>query len=73
MCGFERMITYQLDYKLAVSNKKIVPGLTAYERIYNVMLRTILYGLVTTLRLLYMLIIMYFNTGLFVTVVCILY
>lgn len=70
MCALERMITYYLDHKLTTSNDKFIPAKTATERVYNVALRTVLYGLVTTLRLLYMLVVMYFNTGLFLTVVC---
>lgn len=70
MCSLERMITYYLDYKLTTSNEKFVPAVTATDRVCNVAIRTVLYGIGTTLRLLYMLVVMYFNTGLFFTVVC---
>ncbi|KAI9299345.1 hypothetical protein BJ944DRAFT_189521 [Cunninghamella echinulata] len=60
ICWSERALTYyynQLEYK----NKK--------SRWAKVGLRTGLYGITTLLRLWYMLITMYFNTGLFIMVV----
>lgn len=70
MCALERMATYYLDHKLTASHPTFVSATKAKERISRVMIRTLLYGIVTTLRLLYMLVVMYFNTGLFLTVVC---
>ncbi|KAI7883373.1 uncharacterized protein EV154DRAFT_522638 [Mucor mucedo] len=69
MCALERMVTYYLDHKLTASHPTFVAATTTIERISRVAVRTLLYGIVTTLRLLYMLVVMYFNTGLFLTVV----
>lgn len=71
LCGSERALTYFLDYKLitASSNKSsLSPKKSA--RIMQIISRTLLYGIVTAFRLLYMLVVMYLNTGLFITVVC---
>jgi hypothetical protein len=64
LCASERGITYYIDLK-----KPVHSTVTTSERIFNIISQTILYGIVTTLRLLYMLVVMYFNTGLFILVV----
>ncbi|CDH54099.1 predicted protein [Lichtheimia corymbifera JMRC:FSU:9682] len=57
MCWTERGISYYLDYRTRRRGWK------------DILLRTGLYGVATTLRLWYMLITMYFNIGLFIVVV----
>ncbi|KAH8551732.1 hypothetical protein BGW37DRAFT_551960 [Umbelopsis sp. PMI_123] len=60
ICWAERALTFKLDtivYK------------PYGNRIGTMILRTLYYGVATTLRLLYMLIAMYFNTGLFLVLV----
>ncbi|KAL0081099.1 hypothetical protein J3Q64DRAFT_1756605 [Phycomyces blakesleeanus] len=59
ICWAERAITYWLD-GATYKGKKLWP---------QILLKTTLYGIVMTLRLLYMLICMYFNTGLFITII----
>ncbi|KAI8369330.1 uncharacterized protein BYT42DRAFT_583986 [Radiomyces spectabilis] len=60
VCWSERAITYYLD-RLAYSRGRISWRL--------VTTRTLLFGVATVLRLWYMLIAMYFNTGLFIVMV----
>lgn len=71
LCGSERAITYFLDHKLSpsTSNNSLKPEKGG--RVMRIMSRTLLYGVVTAFRLLYMLVVMYLNTGLFITVVCV--
>ena len=57
MCWTERGISFYLDYRSRRQGWK------------DILLRTGLYGVATTLRLWYMLITMYFNIGLFIVVV----
>lgn len=57
MCWLERGISYYLDYRTRRRGWK------------DILLRTGLYGVATTLRLWYMLVTMYFNIGLFIVVV----
>lgn len=60
ICWTERLLTYKLD------TVKYIP----YEsRIKTVIIRTSYYAIATVLRLWYMLIAMYFNTGLFIVLV----
>lgn len=68
LCASERGLSYYMGYR---QHNESLPTLTATtgQRIAKVMIRTILYGIITTLRLLYMLVVMYFNTGLFILVV----
>lgn len=66
ICASERALTYCLDHKFSNKTSTTTTG----GRLLHVFTRTILYGLVTAFRLLYMLVIMYFNTGLFILVVC---
>ncbi|CAO3632619.1 unnamed protein product [Cunninghamella blakesleeana] len=61
ICWSERALTYYHG-RLEYSHKK-------KARWSKVFLRTILYGILTVLRLWYMLITMYFNTGLFIMVI----
>ncbi|KAG2199749.1 hypothetical protein INT46_008690 [Mucor plumbeus] len=61
ICTIERCVTYHLD-------KKSSDAITR-KRLFIILQRTLLYGIATTMRLLYMLVIMYFNTGLFILVV----
>ncbi|KAI8575317.1 hypothetical protein K450DRAFT_262365 [Umbelopsis ramanniana AG] len=60
ICWTERFLTYKLDT-------------IVYEpyghSIGTIILRTLYYGIATALRLLYMLVAMYFNTGLFLVLV----
>lgn len=62
ICTIERCVTYYLDKKSSDADTR--------KRLFIILQRTLLYGIATTMRLLYMLIIMYFNTGLFMLVVC---
>ncbi|KAG2180096.1 hypothetical protein INT43_003884, partial [Umbelopsis isabellina] len=60
ICWTERLLTYKLD------TVKYIP----YEnRLKTVVIRTSYYAIATVLRLWYMLIAMYFNTGLFIVLV----
>ncbi|KAI8095847.1 hypothetical protein BDF21DRAFT_489301 [Thamnidium elegans] len=68
MCALERGITYSLDNRFNKPSEELINS-SIGERIYYIVIRTVLYGIATTLRLLYMLVVMYFNTGLFITVV----
>ncbi|GAA5798990.1 hypothetical protein HPULCUR_004399 [Helicostylum pulchrum] len=68
MCALERGVSYWLDNRFHKSSEKLI-NTSIGERIYYIVIRTVLYGIATTLRLLYMLAVMYFNTGLFITVV----
>ncbi|GAA5811034.1 hypothetical protein MFLAVUS_004463 [Mucor flavus] len=68
ICALERGVTYLLDNKFHKSSEKLINS-SVGERVCYVVTRTVLYGVATTLRLLYMLVVMYFNTGLFITVV----
>ncbi|KAG2233374.1 hypothetical protein INT48_000377, partial [Thamnidium elegans] len=70
MCALERGITYSLDNRFNKPSEELINS-SIGERIYYIAIRTVLYGIATTLRLLYMLVVMYFNTGLFITVVCV--
>lgn len=70
MCALERGVTYLLDNKFHKSSERLINS-SVGERICYIVTRTVLYGVATTLRLLYMLVVMYFNTGLFVAVVCV--
>lgn len=63
ICTVERWTTYCLDKNCSQHD-------TA-RRLVAIAKRTVLYGIATTLRLLYMLVVMYFNTNLFIAVVCI--
>ncbi|KAI9361405.1 hypothetical protein BD770DRAFT_470766 [Pilaira anomala] len=65
LCALERGITYWLDCR---TDDQLINARTA-DYIYQVLARTIMYGLATTLKFLYMLVVMYFNTGLFFAVV----
>jgi hypothetical protein len=61
ICWAERFLTYKLD----------TIGYEPYgNRIGTIIVRTLYYGVATVLRLLYMLVAMYFNTGLFLVLVC---
>lgn len=62
ICWTERGLTYYLDQHQYHSGK---------PRWRQVSIRTVVYGLATVFRLWYMLITMYFNTGLFIVVVSI--
>lgn len=71
LCSSERALTYFLDHKLdttSTNKNSLAPERSA--RIMRIISRTLLYGIVTAFRLLYMLVVMYLNTGLFITVVC---
>ncbi|EPB84336.1 hypothetical protein HMPREF1544_08931 [Mucor circinelloides 1006PhL] len=61
ICTVERWTTYCLDKNCSQHD-------TA-RRLVAIAKRTVLYGIATTLRLLYMLVVMYFNTNLFIAVV----
>ncbi|KAI9016487.1 hypothetical protein CLU79DRAFT_762823, partial [Phycomyces nitens] len=60
ICWTERGITYWLENCMTYKGVKLWPQIIS---------RTILYGIAMSLRLLYMLICMYFNTGLFITII----
>jgi hypothetical protein len=61
ICWTERFLTYKLD----------TIGYEPYgNRIGTIIVRTLYYSVATVLRLLYMLVAMYFNTGLFLVLVC---
>lgn len=63
ICWAERAVTYYLDQHLR-------PSPRLHGQWKHILLRTSFYAIATVLRLWYMLITMYFNTGLFIVVVC---
>lgn len=62
ICTAERWTSYCLD-TLVSQQDTSVPCVFIIKK-------TVLYGIATTMRLLYMLVVMYFNTNLFIAVVC---
>ncbi|GAN01814.1 hypothetical protein MAM1_0012d01249 [Mucor ambiguus] len=62
ICTVERWTTYCLDTHASSQQD-------ATKRFFFILKKTVLYGIATTMRLLYMLVVMYFNTNLFLAVV----
>ncbi|KAI9489473.1 hypothetical protein BDB00DRAFT_843106 [Zychaea mexicana] len=67
MCWSERAVTYYLDRPKPGEGSGTEGGRSRQWK--DIILRTVLYGVATTLRLWYMLVTMYFNIGFFIVVV----